>query len=238
VLAPAQPALMTVQFRPAPGGVLPRPPSARFAPELVAFHRPDHPVSEQYRALVASLLGDYPSAATGQALLFTAAAPGAGTTTVLLNAALTMARAGRQRIAVVDANLRRPAVAARLGLPDTPGLREVLAGLASLEDAVQPTGQPNLHALTAGEAVAASVVRLAGAGMRLVLRQLCQMFDHVLVDGPCWDGRPEVVALGAACDAVFLVLPEADADTPATHELLQLVPEQGALLRGCVLTTR
>ena len=57
-----------------------------------------------------------------------------------------------------------------------------------------------------------------------------QRFDLALVDGPRWDGRPEVVALGCACDAVYLCLPEAEQDTPETVELLQVIPEQGA---GC-----
>jgi hypothetical protein len=74
--------------------------------------------------------------------------------------------------------------------------------------------------------------------MRSLLRHLREQFDLVLVDGPCWDGRPEVVALGCACDAVFLCLPESDQDTPETADLLQVIPEQGAALCGCVLTTR
>jgi len=60
----------------------------------------------------------------------------------------------------------------------------------------------------------------------------------VLVDGPRWDGRPEVVALGCACDAVCLCMPEAEQHRPETTDLLQIIPEQGAILCGCVLTSR
>ena len=71
-----------------------------------------------------------------------------------------------------------------------------------------------------------------------VRAQLREQFDLVLVDGPPWDGRPEVVALGCACDAVYLCLPEAAQETSETADLLQVIPEQGANLCGCVLTSR
>ncbi len=256
-LAPDGPRLMTVQFRPLPFEPATRPSRSRFALELVAYHQPDHAISGQYRELSERMLG-VPGERV-RVLLFTAAGPGTGTTTVLLNTAITVARCGQlaprvgmaktnsrselttqtgRRVVVVDAHLRRAAVAARLGLGEAPGLREVLAGRLPLDAAVRPTGLPGLSALTAGAADAAPPARLAGEGMRAILRQLREQFDLVLVDGPPWDGRPEVVALGCACDAVYLCLPEAAQETPETADLLQVIPEQGANLCGCVLTSR
>ena len=58
----------------------------------------------------------------------------------------------------------------------------------------------------------------------------------VVVDGPSWDGRPEVVALALACDAVYLVLPDAEAESREADSLCQLIPEQGARLAGCILS--
>ena len=60
-------------------------------------------------------------------LLFAGAADDVGTSTVLLNLAVTLARQ-EATVTVVDAHLARPALADRLGLPPAPGLREVLAG--------------------------------------------------------------------------------------------------------------
>src|SRR5262249_34937438 len=136
---------------------------SRFAPELVAYHAPDLPAGERYRELLAALLsaaGVLPGDRC-PVLLFTTAEPGAGATTVQLNVAITAARQGRRRVVVVAATLARPAVAERLGLPTVPGLREVLAGSAALEQALQPTEQANLRALTAGLAV-------SGPGTRYV----------------------------------------------------------------------
>jgi Mrp family chromosome partitioning ATPase len=235
--AEAAPRLLTVQFRRLPLGPVPGPDPARVAPDVVAYHQPEHPISGQYRDLAGGVLASLPGE-QARVLLFVSAAAGAGTTTVLLNTAVTLARQNGPRVLVVDAHLRRPAVAGRLGLEEAPGLREVLAGRLPLESAVRATGLTGLSALTAGSAEAAPPTRLAGEGMRVVLRQLREQFDLVLVDGPRWDGRPEVVALGCACDAVYLCLPEAEQNAPETGDLLQIIPEQGATLCGCILTGR
>jgi len=137
------------------GAEIPRP---RLAPELIAYYRPDHAISQQYRKLLAPLLSVAPESRS-QVLLFTAARPGSGTTTVLLNVALTAAGHGRRRVVVVDGNLRRPALADKLGLGAVAGLREVLGGTCSLEHALRETDQRNLFALTAGIVPASGGVR-------------------------------------------------------------------------------
>jgi Mrp family chromosome partitioning ATPase len=227
-----------VAFQPFPPEPPPlAPPNERFSPDLVAFHRPEHPVSEQYRSLWRSVATPLP-AGRAQVLLFTAAGTGAGTTTALLNLAVTVVRGGNLRVVVVDADVRQPAVAGRLGLFPGPGLQEVLAGKELLPRALQESGLANLWVLAAGEAAPGGATRLASEAMRSALRHLRGRFDLVLVDAPPWDGRPEVVALGSFCDAVYLVVRQAQAQTPAVNDLLRLIPQQGGRLRGCVLTHR
>ena len=209
--------------------------SPQVAPELIALHQPDHPLSQQYRLLQSALLAQLP-ATRPQVLLFTAAAPEGDTTTVLLNVAIASAQQGKPRVAVIDANLNRPAVAQRLGLEPVPGLREVLAGSVPLLRALQVTRQVSLHVLAAGEPGTASDELLSSERIRTVLRQMREGFDLVLVDAPWWDGRPHIIALGSACDAVFLVLPEAKAETPETDSLTKEIPQHGSRLCGCILT--
>jgi Mrp family chromosome partitioning ATPase len=232
-LAEAPARILNVEFRPLPDDpTSKRSPHRRFAQELIAYHRSKHPVSEQYRTLIGGIASQLP-AGRPQVVLFTALTPEVGTTTVLLNTAITFARQGELRIVVVDANWQRPAIARRLGLLESPGLREFVAGKASLTQALQETGQPCLTALTAGIGM-----RSSGDTIRPVLRQLRERFDLVMVDGPCWDGRPEMIALGAACDVSYLVLPETKADTGETDAWVRTWPQQGAKLRGCIVTQR
>jgi Mrp family chromosome partitioning ATPase len=229
---------VAVLFKPIPPEPAPlEPPGKRFAPELLAYHQPDHPVSEQYRALWKSIAAPLP-AGRAQVLLFTGAFPAAGTTTALLNLAVTAVREGKLRVVAMDADWRSPALADRLGLPLGPGLQEVLGGTVPLKRALQETGLPNLVALTAGAAGNNATAPLAGEGMRSVLRHLRSRFDLVLVDAPPWDGRPEVIALGSFADTVYLVTTQDKAQASEVTDLIELIPQQGSRLRGCILTGR
>jgi Mrp family chromosome partitioning ATPase len=206
----------------------------RFGAELITYHRPEHAVSQQYNRLIQPLLAP---AVEGQrrVLLFSAARPGCGTSTVLLNLAITAARHGRKRVVVVDGNLRRPALAERLGLGDVPGLRDVLTGSVLLERALHETDQTNLFAMPAGKSQSTQGIRYLAEPVRSLLRQLRQRFDLVLVDGPRWDGQPDVVLLASACDAIYLVVSEKEAESAQVDELFQSIPEQGICLAGCIL---
>src|SRR5207247_1768667 len=124
-----------------------------------------------------------------------------------------------------------PAFASRLGLESEPGLAEVLAGECALEDALQPTEQEGLTALTAGSPGLADVNALED-----VVASLRESSDLVLIDGPRWDGRAGCSALAGLADAVFLVAPAAEADEPPASELMLELPAQGVPLAGCVLT--
>jgi len=226
---------LEVSFRPiVPSSQLNVPPARpQLAPELIAYHCPEHHASARFEALLDTLLSVVPSAKSA-AFYFTSALFGVGTTTVLLNLALTAAR--RQlRVVVIDANDPRPGIAAKLDLDEQPGLHEVLSGEKALDEAIQESEQINLYALTNGARRTASGSRFMAVTMRSVLRDLRRKFDLVLVDGPRWNGHPEVIAAGVACDAVFVVMPESAAESPQMDQLVQMIPEQGARLGGCIL---
>jgi Mrp family chromosome partitioning ATPase len=202
-----------------------------FAPEIITHHQPDHPVSGQYRDLLAALT-PAGSGEGAKALLFAPGLAGADAAAVLLNLAVTAVRQANSRVIVVDADPHQQALADRLDLAALPGLGEVLSGAVALDQALQLTDLAHLTVLAAGGP--------APAGLRLVvetpaslLRKLRQRCDLVLVLGPSWDASCE--ALAAACDVVYLVLPEREAGSPRVDELLKTFPRQKARLGGCIL---
>lgn len=200
---------------------------------LVALHFPDHPVSAEYRQLRDDIAKQLPDA-TSRAVTFTAAAPDAGTTTVLLNLAVTLARAG-QRVLVADANFTRPGVAPKLALKPAPGLAEVLGQHLPLPWALQPTAVPSLQALTAGAANDATAGAI-GRDLPKLVAQLRQWFDWVLIDAGVWGVVPERDATCSAADAVYLVTREPDMERPEFAGLKTWVKQLGGSLRGYVTT--
>lgn len=226
----------SVQFR----SVTPLPGSLRavrrpqFAADLVCYHTPHSPEAARYLELYLSIRDATATKAVVDhfVLLLSGLWPGVGATTVLLNVAISAAQQGRRTL-VIDANLRRPAIADRVGLAHAPGLAEVLAADCSQEAAIRPTGLEGLSVLTAGEPqpILADVRTITDllAGVR-------EQFDMVFVDGPAWDGRTTVTALAGASDAVFLVVPLAEADGPEASALVSQLPLQGVRLAGTILT--
>ncbi|HEY2909534.1 MAG TPA: hypothetical protein VGI99_04775 [Gemmataceae bacterium] len=210
--------------------------AAREGPDagLVAFHIPDHPVSGEYRTLRDAVGGQLPELGP-KVLWFTAAAAEAGTTSVLLNLAITIARDASKRVVVVDANAERPAVAEKFALgAAAPGLAEVLSEKTPLAWAVQATTMPNLQVLPAGPA--ALMPGAVSRDLPKAIEQLRQWYDWVLVDSGIWGAMAERDAICSAANAVYLVSREADVDRPEFAGVRGWVRELGGLLRGYIAT--
>lgn len=207
-------------------------------PGLVALHFPDHPVSGEYRGLRDEVRAQLPDPSP-RVLLFTAAAGESGTTTVLLNLAVTLAREESPRVLVIDAHTgpARPAggVAGKLALKPAPGLAEVLAQQVPLAWALQTSAVPNLQALSAGTPTA-DTPGLIGHELPKLIDQLRQWYDWVLVDGGVWGSAPDRDAACPAADAVYLVTRQADVDRSEFAGLRGWVRELGGLLRGYIAT--
>lgn len=206
-----------------------------YAPELVAWHRPDHAASRHYRELADALRrqsnGPGPSA-----LLFTATGPAVGTTTIVLNLAITLAREAGSRVVVVDANLARPGVAGRLSLAPEPGLREVLGRSVPLAWVLQPTAVDGLTGLSAGRTSGESAAVPGVEALPDVIDRLRRRFDWVLIDTAPWDARPEAALLAEHCDGVYLVARQEQIDTAETEDAQLAIRQQGGQVRGLVLT--
>lgn len=204
-------------------------------PDVVAYHHPDHPVSAEYRGLRDDLRKQVGGDAGPKAVLFTAAASDNGTTTVLLNLAVTLAKEPGTRVLVLDADLDRANAARKMGVSDVPGLAEVLAQAMPLAWVLQPTAVPKLQVLGVGKTTDATAAAMATDLPRLV-GQLRQWFDWILVDGGVWGERPHRDSTSPAYDGIYLVTRHAELDRPVFHNLRAQVSKHGGLLRGFITT--
>jgi Mrp family chromosome partitioning ATPase len=207
---------------------------ARVAPEVIAFHDPIHPVSEQYRALLSAIQGMLPMAEPPM-LLFTAISPGAGTTTALLNLAVTWCRQGKQRIVVVDANLARPTTAKRLGILPALSLAEVLRGRAVLEQALHACSQTHLY-LLAAPAAGKEMQLLSEENVRWLAARLRERFDVVLVDGPAWESSSDAATLAAVADGVYLIVDGPEKEDARVTRATRALARAGRRLGGIIVS--
>ena len=116
-------------------------------------------------------------------LLVVSPLQGEGKTSVATNLGVAFARAGKQVI-LVDADLRSPQVATRMGTPALPGLSEVISGNSDIEEAlteIEPFGS-YLRVLPGGSVPPNPSEMLGSARMSTILAELSEMSDLVIID--------------------------------------------------------
>ena len=117
------------------------------------------------------------------AVLVTSAQAQEGKSSTSINLAIAAAQGG-SRVALVDADLRQPTIADKMGLENSAGLTTVLVGAADASDLLQPWGADELYVLTAGEMPPNPVELLDSRAMGALVARLAAEFDLVILDGP------------------------------------------------------
>lgn len=210
---------------------------------------PSKQLLEPLRRLHTALqLGDKlgPDPATPRrVILFISPDAGDGKSTLVADLAMTQRDAG-QRVAVIEANFRRPVLAKLLDLQGTSGLAEALAGTVSVGDAMQRVlplqpadggeAQPAGGVLTAVESRAGSLFVLGGGlgvanppalighpAMAELLRTVAADFDYVLIDAPSPLEVSDVMPLLKLVDGIVIVARAGYTREVSAQRLVQLL---------------
>lgn len=138
-------------------------------------------------------------------IMLTGPSPGVGTSFVTLNLATVLAERGK-RVLVVDANMRKGRLHRQLGVAQSPGLSEVIAGSTSLDDAVRETIVKNVSFLPTGGAPPNPSELFASERFRVVAGELSRRYDLVLVDTAPVLAVTDAMLIGRAADVTLLVL--------------------------------
>lgn len=153
---------------------------------LIVHASPRDPRAEAFRRLRTNLDFLALTARDGGAtptFVFTSAGPAEGKSTTTANTALALAETGA-RVALVDADLRKPRVADLFAVEGGVGLSDVLAGRVPLSSAVQQWGRGHLFLLPAGTLPPNPAELLGSPAMARTLGELGAAFDYVLIDAP------------------------------------------------------
>ena len=164
-------------------------------------------------------------------------APRDGKSVTAVNAAGALSLKSEGQVLLVDADLRKSAIHGLLGLPESPGLAEVLKGTATLEEAmVHASDFPNLFVLPAGGAVDNPVELLDSAAWRELCVQFRERFRFVILDSPPVGAVADYELLQAMCDGVILVIRPDHTDRRLCQKALENIPKARLLgvLLNCV----
>lgn len=167
-------------------------------------------------------------------IAITSAVPNEGKTTTALNLAITMAQAGK-KVVLVETDMRKPKTSAYLGIESELGLTDVLAGQATLADALLSWNRDLLTILPAGHTPPNPSELLGSHQFAQVLAQLREEYDQVIVDAtpllPVTDGA--IVAKVA--DGAVLVVRFGRTTREQVATSLAALDQVGARLLGTAL---
>jgi capsular exopolysaccharide synthesis family protein len=115
-------------------------------------------------------------------IMISSAVGGEGKTTLAMQLALSLARAGRRTV-LVDFDLRCPTFQREFGkLPLAPGVCEILRGQNASSEVLHETSTANLSVVTAGHWDRLTSAALSSGGAADVFKQLREEFEFVVVD--------------------------------------------------------
>ncbi|HEY2384051.1 MAG TPA: CpsD/CapB family tyrosine-protein kinase [Terriglobia bacterium] len=128
-----------------------------------------------------------------------------GKSLISANLAFSFALDPGRRVAVVDCDLRNPALDKYLGVPTEPGLLQYL-GNGHLSPYCYVRRLENLYFLTAGGLAPNPIEALSMKKMKQLVEQLRKDFDTVILDAPPYSPISDARIVSALSDAVLLVV--------------------------------
>lgn len=191
--------------------------------------------AEAFRRLRANVMlacGD--SEQPGNVLVVTSAAPGEGKSFVSSHLALALA-AVDQRVALIDADLRRPRLHTMFDRQRGPGLSDVLLGRRSTAEVLRPVGAQGLVLVPSGLPTSKAAELLSYQTFRNFIDGLRSDFDWIVIDSPPVMAVADAAVLSRDATALLFVTSAEHTSLEAAEVALNDLGAAGARLLGAVL---
>ncbi len=202
-------------------------------PMIVALD-PLDPAAEAYRNLRMNLMFMSTEEEPIQTILFSSPGPSEGKSTTAVNFAVMLAQQG-QRVLLIDADLRRPALHLVMDVLREPGLTNLLVGDADPREAIRPNVLPNLDMLPSGPFPPNPSELLNSRSMQRLLEEFGGKYSHIIIDSPPVLAVTDAAVLGAHTDGVVLVLRSGETEQRAAERAVDQLRRVGVRLFGAVL---
>ena len=170
-----------------------------------------------------------------QVLLITSANASEGKSTTAANLAAAVAETGK-KVALVDADLRRPSLHRAFGLENQTGLSTaLLKGDPTIANLFRPAPYAKLLLMTSGPLPPNPAELLDWEGFDALLERLKRDVDLVVLDSPPVLAVADARILAAKADATILVIDSGRTRAGAVRKALQALTTANATVLGVVL---
>ena len=168
-------------------------------------------------------------------ILVTSSISAEGKTTIAVSLAFSAATASKQRVLMIDCDLRAQSVSRQFNLLEKPGLTNYLTGEIDGEHAIYRVGVSNLAILPAGTTNCNPPDLLGSERMRALLHTLRDSFDIIYMDAPPLLPVIDSALLSKLADKVVFVVRWRTTPRNIAIRASQLIDNQSRKISGVAL---
>jgi capsular exopolysaccharide synthesis family protein len=160
--------------------------------------------------------------------------PNEGKSTVALCIAHALGQ--MEKVLLVDADMRKPSIGKVLDISLlTPGLSNLIAGTASVDECITRLPKSEVHVITAGVVLGNPLDLIAGDRFAKVLDMLKERYDRIIIDSAPIQAVSDSLVFATHADALIYVVKSDGSSTPVIKRGLRRLSETNARFAGVVL---
>ena len=201
---------------------------------LVFYSQPESLAAEKFRFLGVRLRQVRQNRPLKRVLV-TSTIPEEGKSLVSANLAGVLARR-KERVLLIEGDMRRPVLAAQMGLGRLAGLAEWLQGGFETPANIYQLVGPGFWIMPAGEPPANALELMQSGRLSKLLDQVSAMFDWIVVDSPPLLPLADTTVWGRLTDGTLLVAREGKTQKNPLQRGLEAIRKSdllGVVLNGC-----
>lgn len=164
----------------------------------------------------------------------TSSVPNEGKSTVSICIAHALGQ--MEKVLLIDADMRKPSVGKALDISLlTPGLSNLIAGTAELDECITQLPKSEVHVLTAGVVLGNPLDLIAGDRFSEVLGMLKEKYDRIIIDSAPIQAVSDSIVIATHADSLIYVVKSDSSSTPLIKKGLRRLSEASARFSGVVL---
>ncbi len=204
------------------------------ASRLVFFTQPESLAAEKFRFLGVRLRQMRQNRLLKKVLI-TSTIPEEGKSLVSVNLAGVLARR-KERVLLIEGDMRRPVLAEHFGLGRLAGLAEWLQGGLDTPSNIYQLGGPGFWIMPAGDPPANPLELMQSGRLSRLMEQLTSLFDWIIVDSPPLLPLADTTVWARLTDGTLLVTREGKTEKGSLQRGIEMIKKSdllGVVLNGC-----
>lgn len=199
------------------------------------LNHPHSRFSEALRTIRTSITLTALDTSGSRRILVTSSQSAEGKTSVALGLAAAFGQTSKA--IVIDADLRKPSIERILNHTNhsVPGLSDIVAGVATADDAIQTREEDHIDVIYAGSRTIKPLELLSSTKFAKLLDELNERYDTIVIDSPPCVSVSDAYVLSTYANCVVFVVKSEEAQVPIVRSCLSRFDQIDASVAGVLL---